>query len=140
MELWVLRKASETWRELLAGELVLARMNNSAAVAYANYGAGRVLHLAMLAGEVKEREVAIGCTVVALHMSGGDTKVPAKLSRVSVQVRGLGPRPDRELRKKFRSEAQGRCGTVDFGMMARGDGLDARGPFLRPPSNSAFEG
>ena len=48
-ELWVLREALVTWAELLAGKLVLARMQNGAAAAYANYGAGRAPHLAMIA-------------------------------------------------------------------------------------------
>ena len=64
----VLRKALETRRELLAGKLVLARMDNSAAVSYANYGADRAPRLAMLAREIKEREVALGRTVAALHI------------------------------------------------------------------------
>ena len=122
-ELWVLRKTLQTWRELLAGDLVVARMNNSTAIAYADYGAGRVPRLTMLGREVEEREVAIGCAVAALHISVGGSMVADTPSRFSVQVRGLGPYPERELRKKFRSVVQGRCGTVVFDMMARGDGL-----------------
>ena len=139
-ELWVLRKTLQTWRELLAGDLVVARMNNSTAIAYADYGAGRVPRLTMLGREVEEREVAIGCAVAALHISVGGSMVADTPSRFSVQVRGLGPYPERELRKKFRSEAQCRCGTVVFDMIARNDGLNARGPSFRPPPSSAFEG
>ena len=48
-ELWALRRAMELLGELLAGKLVLVRMGNSAAASYANYGAGRVPNLTMLA-------------------------------------------------------------------------------------------
>ena len=89
----VLRKAVETRRELLAGKLVLARMGNSAAVSYANYGAGRALRLAMLARDIKEREVPIERIVAALHISGRGDAVADALSRFSIRVRGLGPRP-----------------------------------------------
>ena len=58
----------ETWSELVAGKLVLARIDNGAALSYANYGGGRAPRLAMLAREIKEREVALGRTVAALHI------------------------------------------------------------------------
>ena len=44
-ELWVLKSASELRGECLAGKLVSVRMGDSAAVSYANYGAGEVPHL-----------------------------------------------------------------------------------------------
>ena len=48
-EPWALRRAMELRGELLAGKLVLARMDNSADASCANYGAGRVPNLTMLA-------------------------------------------------------------------------------------------
>ena len=48
-ELWALKTALESWGEYIAGTLVLARMDNSTAVAYANYGAGKVPNLNRLA-------------------------------------------------------------------------------------------
>ena len=139
-ELWVLRRAMELRGELLAGKLVLVRMGSSTAASYANYGAGRVPHLTMLAREVREREVAIGCTVAALRIAGKDNAVADALSGFSSRVCGLDPRPERELRKKFRSQVKEPWGAVDMDMLASDDGHNAWGPFYRPASNSAFEG
>ena len=76
-----------------AGKLVLARMDNGTAASYANYGAGRVAQPTVLARKMKEREVALGCTLAALHISGKDNLVADALSRFSIRARGLGPYP-----------------------------------------------
>ena len=73
------------------------------------------------------------------HARDGGGAIADKLPPFSAQIRGFGPRPERELREKFRSEAQGRWGAFDFDVMARDDGRNAWGPFSRPSSNSAFE-
>ena len=97
METWgwiICQVGMEPWvgiaGPLLAGKLVLARMDNCAAVAYADYGAGRVSTLTALARKIKGREVAMGCTVAALRIAGRDYSVADALSRFSISVRGLG--------------------------------------------------
>ena len=125
---------------MLAGKLVLARMDNSAAAAYANYGAGRVSQLTVLARKIKEREVAMGCTLAALLIAGRDNSAADALSRFSIRVRGLGPYPERELRWRFRKEVKRLCGSADVDMLASDDGRKAWVANSRLPSNSAFEG
>ena len=98
-ELRALRRALESRGGLLAGKLVFVRMGNSAAASYADYGAGRVPHLTFLARDVKEREVAIGCAVVALRVAGRDNAVADALPRFSIRVRGLDPYPERGPRR-----------------------------------------
>ena len=139
-ELWVLHRVLESRGTMLAGKLVLARMDNCAAAAYANYGAGRVSTLTALARKIKEREVAMGCTVVALHIAGTDNAVSDALSRFSIRVRGPDPYPERELRWRFRHEVERRCGPAEVGMLASDDGRNAWGANYRSPSRSAFEG
>ena len=115
-------------------------MDSSTAVAYANYGAGRVARLTLLARSIKELEVPLGCTAVALHIAGRRNAVADALSRFTIRARGLDPYPRRGLRPKFRQEVVGRCGAIDFNLLARDDGSNAWGPQFRSPSNSAFEG
>ena len=90
-ELWVLNRALETWCQQVAQKLVLVRMDNAAAASYANYGAGRVSTLTELARRIKDREVVLGRTVVALHIAGSDNSLADALSRFSIKVRGLDP-------------------------------------------------
>ena len=139
-ELRVLNRALEPWRPPLAGKLFLARMDTSAAASYANYGAGRVAQLTVLARKIEERDVAFGRTLAALHIAGKDNSVAGALSRFSIRARGLDPCPERELRWRFRKEVQRHCGAVDVVMLASDDGHNAWVPDFRPPSNSAFEG
>ena len=115
-------------------------MGNIAAAPYANYGAGRVPTLTLLARKVKGREVASGCTIAALHIAGKDNAVADSLSRFSIRVRGLGPYPESELRWRRRKEVEARCGAADVDMMASDDGRNAWAPNFRSPSNSALEG
>ena len=68
-ELWVLNKALEAWRQHVAQKLVLVRMDNTTAVSYANYGAGRVSALTALARKIKDREVVLGRAVAARHIA-----------------------------------------------------------------------
>ena len=139
-ELWVLNKALETWHRQVAQKLILVRMDNSTAVSYANYGAGRVGTLTALARRIKDQEAILGCTVVALHIAGSDNAVADALSRFSIRVRGLDPFPERALRWRFRKEVALRCGRMDVDMMASDDGHNAWVPVYRSPSNSALEG
>ena len=48
-ELWVLRRSLESWGPQMSGKLVLARVDNTKAVPFANYGARRAPQLAMMA-------------------------------------------------------------------------------------------
>ena len=131
--MWVLNRSLETWRQQVAQKLVLVRMDNTAAVSYANYGAGRVSTLTQLARRIKDREVILGCTVVALHIAGSDNSLADALSRFSIKVRGLDPYPERALRWRYRKEVALRCGNVDADMMASDDGRNAWVPVYRSP-------
>ena len=75
-----------------------------------------------------------------MRNAGKDNSAADALSRFSIRARGLDPYPDRELRWRFRKEAQRCCGAVDVDMLASDDGRNAWVPDFRPPSNSAFEG
>ena len=97
-------------------------------MARANDGAGRVSHLALLARSIKELEVPLGCTAVALHIAGRRNAVADALPRFTIRARGLDPYPRRGLRPKFRREVVERCGAIDSDMLARDDGPNARGP------------
>ena len=137
-ELWAPQTALESWGGRLAGKLVLARMDSSTAVAYANYGAGRVARLTLLARSIKELEVPLGCTAVALHIAGRRNAAAEALSRFTIRARGLDPYPRGGPRPKFRQEVIERCGVIDFDMLVRDDGPKPWWPQFRPPSNSAF--
>ena len=80
----------------------------------------------------------MGCTVVALHIAGKVNSGAGALPRFSIRARGLGPRPERELRWRFRKEVARACGAIDVDMLASDDGRDAWVANPRPPSNSAF--
>ena len=139
-ELWVLSKAIETWHQHVAQKLVLVRMDNSTAVSYANYGAGRVGTLTALARRIKDQEVTLGCTIVALHIAGGDNSIADALSRFSIRVRGLDPFPECALRWRFRKKVALRCRAADTDIMASDDGRNAWAPAFRSPFNSMLEG
>ena len=120
--------------------MALVRMDNAAAASYANYGAGCVPALTLLARRIKGRAVALGCTIAALHIAGRGNAVADALPRFSIRVRGLDPYPERELRWRYRKEVEARCGAADVDMMASDNGRNARAPNFRSPSNSAPEG
>ena len=82
----------------------------------------------------------MGCTIVTLHVAGKDNSAAGALSRFSIRARCLGPRPERELRWRFRKEVARACGAIDVDMLASDDGRDAWVPDFRPPANSAFAG
>ena len=124
----------------VAQKLVLVRMDNTTAASYANFGAGRVSGLTALARKIKDREVSLGRTVVALHIAGKDNSVADALSRLSIRARGLDPYPERALRWRYRKEVEARCGSVGWDMLASDDGHNAWVPNFRSPSNSAWEG
>ena len=115
-------------------------MDNTTAVSYANYGAGRVSTLTQLARRIKGRGVVLGCTVAALHIAGSDNSLAGALSRFPIKVRGLDPYPERAPRRRYRKEVVLRRGTADADVMASDDGRNAWAPVYRSPSNSALEG
>ena len=55
----------EQWGPQMSGQLVLAQMDTSPAVAYANYGAGRSSQLATLARDIRELGASLRCTLKA---------------------------------------------------------------------------
>ena len=115
-------------------------MGNSAAVSYANYGAGRIPRLTQLARSIEYLEVSLRCAAAALHIAGKRNSVADALSRFTSRVRGLDPYPRREFRDKYRKEVIDRCGNIDVDMLACDDGSDAWVPNYRCPSNTTFEG
>ena len=94
-DLRVLNSSLESWGPQMSGKLALPRVDNTTPVSYANYGAGRVPQLAMLARRVKELEVtsriAARCNAVA-----------DAVSRFSARAQGQVPFPSRGLRAAFR--------------------------------------
>ena len=118
----ILKTASESRGEFIAGKLALVRMGDDTAVACANYGSRKVPRLTHLARRMKALEVGLSCTVAALHIAGKDNAVADALPRFSFRVRGLGPYPERELRRKFRKEINARRGKIGVYMLASGDG------------------
>ena len=80
-ELRVLKEALSNWREQVKRELALVTMGNATAVA------GHPSQLAGLAREIKEREVAFECTVVALRFAGKDNTIADSPSRFSIHFR-----------------------------------------------------
>ena len=100
-------------------------MARTTAVSYANCGAGRVPLLAMLARGIKELESSSRCTAAALRIAGKDNSAADALPRVSVCLRGQGPRPGRGLRAKFRKDVEKRRGPMNVDMVANGKGTNA---------------
>ena len=92
--------------ELIRGLLGLVRMDNAAAVAYTNRGAGRPPDLTLLARAVTEREIRLICTAAALRTVGRDNTAVAALSRFSLRETGGDPLPVRELRSRPRAEVE----------------------------------
>ena len=129
------------WARLSAnGESWSAGSRFSAAVAYANHGAGRPLPRALLARRIKELEAYRRYAFVALRIAGGDTSVAGALSRVTSKVSGGDLLAGREPRNRFREQVEARCGRVDVDMVARDEGSNAPRPVSRSPWDSAFEG
>ena len=69
-DLWVLEGHLRLWGDLVRGKLVSARMDNAAAVAHANHGAGRSPDRTRPARAVKKREFRRSCTAAALPIAG----------------------------------------------------------------------
>lgn len=95
-ELRALTEAPGKWRERARRKLVPARMENSAAAAYANHCAGRSGQLARLACKITESEIRYECIALALHICGRDNAVADALSRFSIEATGGDPYPDQE--------------------------------------------
>ena len=72
--------------KLGSGKSALQRMGNTTALSYANYGAGRVPQLAMLARGIKELEVSLRCAAAALRVAGRANSVADALPRFSVRA------------------------------------------------------
>ena len=85
----------------------------------------------MQARGIKELEVTLRCTAVAFRIAGRDSAVADALSRFFALVRGQGPSPGRELRAKFRKDAESRFGPMDVDMLANGEGTNAWCPRYR---------
>ena len=139
-DLWALKEALSKWRTQVRRKLVLARMGNAAAVAYANHGAGRSSQLTRLAREIKEQEIVAECTAAAPHIAGKGNASAGALPRFSIKASGGDPFPDGELRPKFRATATDHCGRMGVNVMTDDKGPNARCDRSRSPSRSAFEG
>ena len=60
-ELWILVRVLTRWSDVRKDKLVLVRIDNAAAAAYANYGAGGSPQLAASKKGIKARELSIPC-------------------------------------------------------------------------------
>ena len=139
-ELWALRDALSNWHELAKRKLVLVRVDNAAAVAYANHGAGPAGQSTRLAREIKESGIRCECSVVALRVAGKDTAVADAVSRFLIEATGGKPYPGRELRPKFRAMVVDHWGPMDVDLMSDDRGVNAERAQFSSPAMSAFEG
>ena len=137
-KMWVLKEALGNWREQVKRKLVLVRMDNAAAVAYAYHGAGLSGQLTRLAREIKESEIGFECPAVVLHITGKGNAVADALSRFSIKASGGDPYPDRELRSRLRAMVVEHCGPMDVDMRSGAKGLNAWCARPRSPARSAF--
>ena len=124
-ELWVLREPMKKRGPQMSGKLVLARMDSSAAVSYANRGAGRPPQVTTLPDDVKELEVSLRRAAAALRIAGRRRTVADAPSRSTVWAHGEDQYPDRELRLKVCGEGGDHCGRMGVDMMASDVGWDA---------------
>ena len=108
-------------------------MNNSAAAAYANCGAGG--HRASTSPERGITKFSVALRI----MRGRDAAADAQ-SRCALQVKARGPGPTCELREKSRKAVATKCGEMKVGMMASGDKSDSWRSLFSSPSNSFFGG
>ena len=98
------------WSESAKGKLVVVRMDKSTAVSYAKFGAGRSSALTVLTRGTKDLEIALSCTVVAIHIAEMCNTVADALSRFELGQGGRDPCPERQLREKFRKWVRTGCG------------------------------
>ena len=111
-------------------------MDNATVGAYANHGADRSPDLTSLARAIKEWEIALGCTAVALRIAGRDNAVAGAPPRSPLRASGGDPYPDREPHSRFRAQVEARCRHLDVDTMATDDSGNASGPTSRSPSAS----
>ena len=102
--MWVLEERLRARGELVRGKVVLVRRENATAVAYAHHRAGRAPDLSRPASSVKEREIHLSFTAVALHIIGRDNDVADALSRFSLGGTGGDSYPGRGFRSRFRGQ------------------------------------
>ena len=118
---------------MVQAKLVLVRIDDATAVAYANHGADRSPDPTRLARAIKGREIALGCTAVAPHIAGRDNAVADSLSRFSPRAIGGDPYPDRDLRTCFRAQVEARCWRLDADTLATDDSRKRGGLPLGAP-------
>ena len=109
---WVLGRALAEWSSMLKDKLVLVRMHNATAVAYANYGAWWSLRFTVPARSVEFRELSILRTSVALPIRGVDNGVADALSRSILRTGTCDADPERQIREKFQSMIVNKCGRM----------------------------
>ena len=119
-------------------KLFLTRMDNPAAVAYANYGAGRSPRVTRLAPGVKARELPCEATAAALHIPGNDNQIAGALPRYLFSANSGDLCPGRELRSCLRAQVEAACGEMDVDMTAADNESDAWDPAYRSPAKSSL--
>ena len=132
--------APEPRKDGVAGKLVLSRMGNSAAAAYAYYAPGRSLVLTTLARRVTEIETRLQRTRMDLRFSGQGTSAADAISRYTLRPWGRDSHPDRDVGWDFRGAVSAKCGRMAVDMTARDESSNAWCEERRFPLNSAIEG
>ena len=102
---------------------MLASLGNAAAVAYANYGAGRSPPLTQLA----RRAIGHSCSSAYPRKGRPHCRRIAPLGDEG-HLGDPRPYPNRDLRSRFRGAARTVCGEMNVGMLASGDVSNARFP------------
>lgn len=138
-ELSVVLRCLEAWGDLVTGQAVLVRMDNTTAICYVNYGSGRVPELTALGRSIKTIEARRQCLLLGLHVAGAENTIADALSRYTMDMCRIDPHPDRKLRSQWFARIQASTVPFDWDMMAEDDGSNAQLSNFRCPSNSAFE-
>ena len=125
--------------DVLAGKLILVKMDNTSSVHYVNQGTGRIPELADLAKTIRLKEVAMGSESVAVHIPGVRNITADALSRVTASATHRDQHPDRTLLRKHVKYVQSLLGQFEVDGMAAEDGHNALAESYYHPSCSLFE-
>ena len=94
-ELWVLGEALCQWGARARGKLIFARITDAAAMAPANYGAGRLPSVNSFGPSREGVELVCGSTAPALHIPGRGNSIADALSRTLSRRVGEARTPSR---------------------------------------------
>ena len=140
-ELWVAAECVKRESDWLRGWRVVFRMDNTAAIHYVNFRAGRIFDLANLAEELELAERAAGCWCLAVHLAGAANVVADAGSRDSRFADRWNNDPYREavFKRTVMEQLIRAHGPFDCDLFCDREGLSAQAPRWYHPGNTAFE-